>query len=50
LEEILTGGYKIFGVKRERGVILLGRFWTNQIPIRKEDPDSLLDTHQNLHI
>jgi hypothetical protein len=26
----------MFGVKSERGVILLGRFWTNQIPIKKE--------------
>jgi hypothetical protein len=27
----------MFGVKRKRGVILLGRFLDESIPIRKED-------------
>jgi hypothetical protein len=29
-ESLFTRRYKIFGVKRERGVILLGRFWQIQ--------------------
>jgi hypothetical protein len=33
--------YEVFGVKRERDVILLGRFELNTIPMKKEDTPHL---------